>query len=115
MSIRNTPAENSASGLPEASGTTAPKPLTSWGAEIDALARTKGGWPDSVVVYAMEALGDNDADEDHCHILYTGDVPIGVRENGRPKYPRGKAANPRKAVSTLREYRAALAKAGASS
>lgn len=79
--------------------------LTGFGAPIDALARTKGGWPDDVVVYAIEVVNDQ-------QLLMSGGVPDGARKDGRPKWP--KKMREYRVVVADGEYRAALSRARSS-
>ena len=77
--------------------------MTGFGVEVDALARSKGRWPDDVVVYALKCV-DPDI------VIYSGGVPDGVRKDGRPKWP--KKMREWTSASTIHEYRAALSKTG---
>ena len=86
---------------------------TGWGKHVDLLAREAGGWPDDVVVYAMEILGDLNAPAAHKYIQMTGDVPCGHHANGSLKWPQGKAANPRTAIVSMTAYSAACDQAKA--
>lgn len=82
---------------------------TGWGEHIDRLARDAGGWPDDVVVYAMEVLGDVHAPKAHKYIQMTGDVPTGHHADGSLKWPRGTTAKPRTAIVSMAAYSAACA------
>lgn len=69
---------------------------------LDDLAKSTGGWPDDVTVHTMEVIGDGDDPQ----VLLTGSIPIGTRDNGRPKFDR--TSRKFKAMVRISEYRAAM-------
>lgn len=54
------------------------------GEAFDDLARKSGGWPSDAICYALEAINDN-------QIMMTGEIPVGHRKDGRPKFAKTKA------------------------
>ncbi len=74
-----------------------------FGKEIDELGRKAGSWPEGVMVYALEIIGEGE----NPGVLLTGSAATWMPRAERWKF------NPkesRKAVVTLAVYRAALPK-----
>lgn len=69
---------------------------------FDTMARRAGGWPDDAIPYAVEVIGEGDDPM----VLITGEVPVGVKRDGSPKF--GTKQRKYKAGVPLSEYRAAL-------
>ena len=61
----------------------AKKKTTLLGEAFDDLARSNGQWPDEAICYALEVINDN-------QIMMTGEIPIGTKRNGDPKFARAK-------------------------
>lgn len=74
---------------------------------LEDLARSRG-MPADYKIYAVEVLGDPPNFSKLMKV--TGDKPIGLREDGRPKWARTKkqGASPLSVTITDDEYRAAL-------
>ena len=72
------------------------------GEAMDKLARRVGGWPTGAIPYAVEVIGDGPDPQ----IMLTGQVPIGVKRDGRPKL--GTKQPKYRAVVKLSQYRKAL-------
>jgi hypothetical protein len=77
-------------------------PASLFGEALDSLARQTGGWPDDAIPYAVEVIGEGDDPQ----ILLTGEIPIGTKRDGSPKF--GKKQRTYKAAMPISQYRAAL-------
>jgi hypothetical protein len=69
-----------------------------FGAELDRLARTVGGWPDAVIIHTAEAISP-------VQVLLTGSEPCGVND-GEAVFAAD--APDHRAVVSIDEYRLAL-------
>jgi hypothetical protein len=75
------------------------------GEKFDIYARQAGGWPDGTVVTHVEVIGGGDDPM----VLLTGQVPIGVKRNGKPKFGTRRQSGNHKAGIPLAKYRELLA------
>lgn len=72
-----------------------------FGAEVNDLARDKGGWPPNAVPFKLEVINGGAAVE------ITGGVPVGKKADGSPRWDRSKQATYFRAIVSKDEYREA--------
>lgn len=82
---------------------------------LNDLARQRG-MPENYEIFSIQMMGKarkaNAHDDPNAKVKVTGDRPMGIRFDGRPIWPRGKAqgAAPKSVIITITEYRQELAK-----